>query len=252
MNRKNLWGGRARSSRGKLFAAVSCAGSFILLACAGEEPHKRVVVPRDRDSGTTSSNEVFPDGGEPSENKVCVLTRDFVEEHKACTADADCTVFEYLPKCCAEVSVVGIANSDLETAQACSDATSAVCNCSKGLKRTEDGRVVTASSPATVQCIEAQCVSRVSQRQCGATHQCNAGEICVSYENVPGGFLPDPDSKDNALLTFRCEPNPCSGGDGKLACDCAKPLCDARNDVERMCEIKHNAEVDLSCTAHRD
>ncbi|HET8934932.1 MAG TPA: hypothetical protein VFN67_15900 [Polyangiales bacterium] len=256
MNRKNLWGGRALSSSGNLRAAVSCAWSFILLACADAEPHARVVVPPEPpDSGSTSSNEVFPDGGEPARAQVCVVTEDYVAEHKACKADADCTVFEYQPTCCSEVNAVGITLNDLKAAQACSDAMDAACSCPKDfttLTRTEDGRAVTESSPATVQCIDSQCVSRVSQRQCGASHNCNPGEICVTYENVPGGFPPDPDSRDNALLTFRCEPNPCSSGDGKLACDCAKLLCDARNDVERMCEIKHNAEADLTCSAYHD
>jgi hypothetical protein len=194
---------------------------------------------------------MFPDGGEPaSTSEVCIVTVDYVAEHKACNADADCTVFEYQPKCCAEISAVGLAKNDLKAAQACSDAQDAVCDCPEGLTRTEDGRVVTQSSPPTVQCINSQCVSRVSQRQCGESRSCNPGEICVSYENVPDGFPPDPGSKDNVLYTYRCEPNPC--GSGKLACECAKRLCDARNDVERMCEIENNAEVDLTCAAYQD
>lgn len=232
-------------------AAGSCAWSIVLLACADAEPKKRAVVPHDDpDSGITSPNEMFPDSGRTAQSEVCIVTADYIEEHKACTSDADCTLFEYQPKCCAEVNVVGLTRADLEATQSCSDANDTVCDCPMGLSRTDDGRVVTESSPATVQCVDNQCVSSVSQRQCGASHTCAPDEICVTYENVPGGFPPDPDSKDNRLLTFRCELNPCDGS--RLECQCAKSLCDARNDVERMCEIKNNAESDLSCRAYHD
>jgi hypothetical protein len=235
-----------------LRAANSCAWSFILLACADAEPHKRVVVPNDESDGSLAPDKKYPDSGVTATSELCRVSEEFVAEHKACTSDIECTKFEYQKTCCAETHVVGLALADLKAAQDCDDTANVVCNCGKdpSLRRTEDGRVVTEQSPAEVQCIDKQCRSRVSRRQCGASLSCSDDQICVTYQNVEGGFPPDPDSKDNKLLTFRCEPNPCAGG--PLACGCAKRLCDARNDVARRCEIMNNAEVDLTCSAEPD
>jgi hypothetical protein len=208
-----------------------------------------VLPPPDPDSGTLAPDERYPDAGKPAESELCVVTADYVAEHKACASDTDCTLFEYQSTCCAESNVVGLTLADLTAARACADSIHPVCDCKKGLSRAEDGRVVTERSPAMVQCVDKQCVSRIAQRRCGASRSCTPGQICVTYENVPGGIPADTDSKDNAYLTFRCEPNPCHG---ELACDCAQPLCDARNDAVRMCEIMNNAEADLTCRPDHD
>ncbi|HET8938463.1 MAG TPA: hypothetical protein VFN67_33695 [Polyangiales bacterium] len=225
-----------------------------MLACAGADPHDRVVVPRTADSGLEESRAYpdtgVPDGDTPAERvELCLASEDYLAERKGCDSDADCTLFTYQAKCCEEELVVGITREGLASAQTCFDNRNTVCGCAPGLKRAEDGRVVTERSQAVVQCIDRQCSSSIAQRQCGASRTCAPDQICVSYQNVPGGFAPDPDSKDNAYLTFRCEPNPCENG---LACECAKSLCDARNDVVRNCEIKNNAEADMTCSAIQD
>jgi hypothetical protein len=219
---------------------VGCVGSIVLLACGDGD--KRVVVLREeKDSGTPTALEERPDGSGPR----CVVDDDYVSARKTCNSDADCSTFEYQPACCAEQHLfVGLASSDLEEAEICLATNKVACRCDPGLKRAEDGRVVNEGSTTGVQCIDQRCTSRVTERQCGAKRICNANEICVTYENVPGGTPPDPDSGDNALLTFRCEPNPCSV---RLDCTCAQTLCDAWKDVMRKCEIKNNEESDLTC-----
>jgi hypothetical protein len=240
LNITNFCGGRASSSRR---AAFGCVCSFVLLACATE--NKRVVPARQApDSGDF-------DGGLPprSTAELCLVTEQYVSERKGCASDADCSLLTYQPACCVDQLVVGIGSADLEAALICKETNNAVCRCPPGLIRTEDNRVVNEGSPATVQCFDQRCTSRVARRQCGATRVCTSDEICVTYENIPGGFPPDLDSGDNAYLTYRCEPNPCPN---QLGCDCAQPLCDARNDALRRCEIKNNAEADLTCRAFVD
>lgn len=236
MNITKVWGGSSRR------AAVGCVLSILLLACGDAD--RRVIVPREKkDSGTPTSTMELLDGSLPSPPD-CPVNEEYVAEHKACNSDTNCTVFEYLPVCCKEQHVVGLASSALDEAQICLEMSNVQCICEPGLKRAEDGRVVTKSSQPTAQCIEQRCTSRVTQRQCGAKRICAANEICVTYENVPGGTPPDPDSGDNVLLTFRCEPNPCPD---RLDCTCAQSLCDAWKDVMRKCEIKNNEESDLTC-----
>ena len=198
------------------------------------------------DGGTpTSTMELF-EGGAPAPNpERCRLDEAYFARQKVCSSDADCTVFTHQPACCSHRLVVGVATETLEAVETCAETNKLLCNCEPGLTRTEkDGRVVNDLSQATVQCINQRCTSLVTERPCGASRVCSQSEICVTYENVPGGIPPDPDSLDNAYLTFRCEPNPCQG---QLACACAQPLCDARNDAVRGCEIKNNEESDLTC-----
>ena len=236
LNITKFWGGGASSS-GR--AAFSCVFSIVLLAC-GDSGRETRVVPRDE--GAPTSPSVQADGSVPTDDPKCVVNQAFIDTRKACSSDADCALLPYQTSCCSELLMVGIAAERLEEVQAC---TKPICNCEPSLTRTEDGRAVTEhNSEATVQCIDQRCSSRVTQRQCGAKRVCAPNEICVTYENVPGGFPPDPDSGDNAYLTFRCEPNPCPD---HLDCDCAQPLCDARNDALRTCEIKNNEESDLTC-----
>ena len=232
MNITKFWGGRASSSRR---AALGCVLPFVLLAC-GADADRRVVIPRgEPDSGELADSET-------GQSQICFVDNDFVDERKACNSDADCASLTYQAICCGELVVAGIASERLADAEPC---TKPQCACAPGLTRAEDGRVITeGKTQPTVQCIDQRCTSRVAARQCGAKRLCAANEICVTYENVPGGFPPDPDSGDNAYLTFRCEPNPCPQ---QLDCACAQPLCDARDDAPRMCEIKNNEESDLTC-----
>lgn len=184
--------------------------------------------------------EEMPDGSGPP--LTCVVNEEFLDKRKACNSDADCELLTYQATCCNDLLVAGIAAEHLEEALAC---WKPICACKPGLPRTEDGRAVAeTTNPPSVQCIDQLCMSRVAERQCGTKRVCTPDEICVTYENVPGGFPPDPDSGDNMYLTFRCEPNPCPD---RLDCACARPLCDARNDVLRTCEIKNNEESDLTC-----
>jgi hypothetical protein len=187
---------------------------------------------------------IVADGSTLLPDNVCAVNEDYIAERKACSSDADCSSLTYQALCCTELLLVGIAKDQLRDAQACMASKEVVCACAPGLERAEDGRVVNERGETEVRCIEQQCTSRVSQRLCGAKQTCAAGEICVSYENVPGGPPPDPDSGDNAYLTFRCEPNPCAN---QLACECARRLCDAHDGAVRMCEIKNNAETDMTC-----
>ncbi len=242
LNITKFWGGRASSSSR---AALSCVFSLVLPACADSGRATRVV-PRDDSSAPTLREERY-DGSAPQEDEKCVVNEEFLETRKACGSDADCALISYQAACCSDLLVVGIAAEHLEDAQRCTKPT---CACEPGLTRAEDGRAVTdPSSQPVVQCIDQRCSSRVTQRQCGAKRVCAPSEICVTYENVAGGFPPDPDSGDNVYLTFRCEPNPCPD---LLDCACAKPLCDARNDALRRCEIKNNKESDLTCRPFAD
>ena|GEM_PF-4173338 len=237
MNIKKFLGGRASSS---CRAALSCVFSLVLPAC-GDSGRGTRVVPRDDSRAPTSLDE-RRDGSVPQEDVKCVLNEQLIETRKACSSDADCASISYQVSCCSDLLVVGIAAEHLEDAQKC---TKPICACAPGLTRAEDGRAVTdPNTQPVVQCIDQRCSSRVTQRQCGAKRVCAPKEICVTYENVPGGFPPDPDSGDNVYLTFRCEPNPCPD---HLDCACAQPLCDARSDAPRGCEIKNNEESDLTC-----
>lgn len=237
LNITKFWGGRAFSS---CRAALSCVFAIVLPAC-GDADRPTHVLPRE-DSSTPTSKDEHPDGSVLQRDEKCVVNEAFLDARKACTSDTDCAPFSYQTVCCSDLLVVGIAAEHLEDAQSC---TKPLCACQPSLTRAEDGRAVTdPNTPPTVQCIDQRCSSRVTQRQCGTKRVCASNEICVTYENVPGGIPPDPDSGDNVYLTFRCEPNPCPD---RLDCACAKPLCDARNDALRSCEIKNNEESDLTC-----
>lgn len=212
-----------------------------MLPACGDSGRGTRWVPRDDSSAPTLTNE-RPDGSVAQQDEKCVLNEKLIEARKACSSDADCALLSYQTICCSDLLVVGIAAERLEDAQTC---TKAICACEPSLTRAEDGRaVIDPTTQPVAQCIDQRCFSRVTQRQCGAKRICAPNEICVTYENVPGGIPPDPDSGDNVYLTFRCEPNPCPD---HLDCSCAQPLCDARNDAPRTCEIKNNKESDLTC-----
>jgi hypothetical protein len=222
------------------------------LACSSEPP-RVVAVPPTTDSGTDASDEIDA-AARPNVVEMCIVDEAYVEARKGCSVAEDCALFTYQATCCAEQQVVGIALEDRDEAQACADRFTSNCRaCDPTPKRAEDGRVVSDASIAAVQCVDNRCVSWVAKRECGETTSgpriCESDEICVVYENVEGGLQSDPDSADDKGKTYRCEPNPCPG---PLACSCAQALCDARNDVARTCEIKNNAEADLTCRAHRD
>lgn len=223
---------------------MSCVLAIALQACA--EPHeKRFLIPPDERDAETASSEL-PDSGSAdsgqAQAQICVLNEAYVEARKACNSDADCSSVEYQTTCCEEQWTAGIASEYLETALTC---VKPRCGCEPLMTRAEDGRaLVEGNAVATVQCVEQRCTTRITERQCGSQRLCGPNEICVTYENVPGGLPPDPDSGDNAYLTFRCEPNPCPE---RLDCTCAQALCDARNDVPRSCEIRTNQESDLTC-----
>ena len=246
-----FWGGTCAVGFGRAAAAaLSCALLMSTPACNGSD--KRIVSvkppeppePPEPDADTPTGMGDIPDGSLP-----CVFDAKYLAAHRACSVDADCAEFTYEVTCCpdAESLLVAVAKSELEQVQACADVSKLMCgNCPNALTRAEDGRVVSEQSLATVQCVERQCVSSVGPRDCGSRMTCGAHEICVTYQNVPDGIQPDPDSPDNKLLTFSCVPNPCQG---ELDCDCVQPICDARNDTERKCEIKHNGESDVTCTA---
>jgi hypothetical protein len=231
-------------ARAAAFGCV-CILALTVSACGSEERPKAIVRPSD----DPTAMDMYPDGGVLSPSERCVVSPDYLLDRKACNTAADCEQFTFVPVCCMEVHVVGVARDRLAEVQTCASDNDNVCACAPSLKRAEDGRVVTNESPAALACIENQCVTRIAERSCGATKRCRADEICVVYDNVPGGIPPDPDSQDNAYLTFKCEPNPC--GD-RLDCDCALQLCKARNDAERTCQIKNVDNADLNCKPYLD
>jgi hypothetical protein len=245
-----FWGTTARS-RG---AALSCALAISLLACDARGREKHVLF-KAIDADASLSPNVVPDGSVPSDSNTpparCAVDTTYLAKHKRCGVDADCALLDYQVNCCPEADLarVAVAATDHEEVQACVDSTKVVCICPAGLTRAEDGRVVSESGAAIARCIDQKCVSSVGARDCGSRATCGAREICVTYENVEGGIPPDPDSPDNKLLTFRCVPNPCQN---QLSCDCVQPICAARNDVERACEIKRNANSDVTCRAFPD
>lgn len=238
-----------------MVAAVSCGLTISFLGC--EDARKKTVVVRpapELDSGTETGASMLADGSVPAEGAVperCLVNSEYLAGHKRCSVDAECAPFTYQSTCCpeAEKTLVSIAAADAEEVQACADSIKVVCACHDGLTRAEDGRVVTDSSPAIVRCVQDKCVSSIGPRSCGSRTTCGAHEICVTYENVPGSAPPDPDSPDNSYLTYKCVPNPCQD---QLDCGCVQPICDARNDVPRKCEIKRNAESDATCSAVRE
>lgn len=201
-----------------------------------------MVVPPQQDSGEVDASL------SPGELQCEPTRKEIISNHQACESDDDCMRFKYQAACCMDVQLVGVDSTAVEHIQRCLDEKKPVCSCEPGLTRTDDGRVVTVRSQTGVECIDQRCTSRVTQRQCGSKRVCGPKEICVTYENSPG-TQPDPDSGDNAYLTFRCEPNPCPD---KLDCDCAQPMCDAYEDSGRRCEIKNNEESDLTCSRFAD
>lgn len=218
-------------------------------------PTTSVAPPEAPDASTAMSQtdvtSMDDDAGGIAHTQTCRFDLAFLTARKTCSTDDDCTLFDYQPSCCpTDVRVVGIARFELDEAEACAEA-QRTCGCDKEPlpDRAEDGRVVNELSTVVARCIAGQCTSRVTQRECGNSHICEPGELCVSYENVAGGLPPDPDSKDNAILTYRCEPDPCHD---RLDCSCAKALCDARDDVPRKCEIKRSADADVVCAAAKE
>lgn len=194
---------------------------------------------------------VVPDEDAGVEAARCTIDEAYIGRHKACREDDDCAVFSYRQACCTQPHVVGISADSLEEAEACrapSERRCGACDDNALPNRAEDERVVSEVSLAVALCIDGRCQSRVASRACGASRRCGPKEICVSYENVIGGIPPDPDSKDNALVTFRCVPNPC--GTKPLSCECIQPVCDVRNDTTRQCEVKRNFDTDVHCSAY--
>jgi hypothetical protein len=223
-----------------------------MFGCDATPKRTVVVTPTpDRDAGPETGTAILPDGSVPADAEVherCLIDSEYLADHKRCSVDDDCALFTYQTTCCpdADKALVSVASADLEEVEACAGTIKVVCACQGGLTRTEDGRVVTESGPPLARCVEQKCVSAIGPRSCGKRATCGAHEICVTHENVEGGFPPDPDSLDNKLLTYRCVPNPCQD---QLDCECVQPICDARNDVPRKCEIKRNADSDVTCIA---
>lgn len=245
--------GTSPCSRGALamgmVAALSCGLTVSMFGCDSARKRTIVVTPNaELDSGTETGTAMLSDGSVPER---CVIDDEYLAGHKGCSVDADCAVFSYQASCCPEAdkALVSVAKADLEQVEACAASTKVTCSCHDGLTRTEDGRVVTDSSPAVAHCVEQKCTSAIGPRSCGSRTTCGAHEICVTYENVEGGLPPDSDSPDNKLLTYRCLPNPCRD---QLDCECVQPICDARNDVARKCEIERNTVSDVTCSAVRE
>ncbi|MET0389410.1 MAG: hypothetical protein ABW321_25775 [Polyangiales bacterium] len=196
-------------------------------------------MPNPRDAGLTEMNV-----------ERCVVDQALLDEHKACASDEDCVVLAYRPTCCDYTRVVGVARSETDVVQRCADEAPPLCTCDSLPHRAEDGR---ASDPAAknvrASCVEGRCQSRVTKRNCGPIKVCTENELCVSYGNVPGQAPDEAGQSNNAYLSYACVANPCASS---LTCSCAQPVCAARDDVDRKCEIELNVDCDVACVPYRD
>jgi hypothetical protein len=181
----------------------------------------------------------------------CKITPQWLEPHKQCSMDADCETVAYRSSCCPTQQLVGVSRADADLVQACADEAPTPCNQSMCLghpDRTEDGRAVQADfSNVAVHCVQNTCQTTVTTRPCGKDLNCNADEVCVVYENVPGSPPAVPGTGANAGYSYACRQNSC--GDKRLDCTCAHALCDSLQDVLRRCavDLTDAAEGDVYC-----
>jgi hypothetical protein len=186
-----------------------------------------------------------------NETPHCKITPQWLEPHKQCSVDADCETVAYRSSCCPAQDIVGVSRADADTVQACADEAPAPCNnstCVQRPDRAEDGRAVQADfSNVAVRCVQNTCQSSVTTRACGKDLNCNADEVCVVYENVPGSPPAVPGTGANAGYSYACRQNSC--GDKRLDCTCAHALCDSLQDVLRRCAVDFTeaAEGDVYC-----
>jgi hypothetical protein len=232
---------------------------MLLAACAGDESQRAstaVVVPSATPDAAQSDVNPATDGdGGPagSSTATCTITPQWLRPYKACTVDADCETVAYRQTCCPAQQIVGVSHTDADQVQACADQAAAPCNnssCAGRPDRAEDGRAVqTDFSDVTVHCVDNACQTAVAERACGKSLTCEAGEVCVIYQNVPGSAPPLPDSGENALFSYACAKNSC--GDKHLDCSCAQALCDSRADVPRRCAVDFTqaSQSDVFCSA---
>jgi hypothetical protein len=181
---------------------------------------------------------------------ICRIDDDYLTDRKDCTADSDCVVVAYHPSCCSQqvAAAVNVTAAD-EVRQCVKDGPPACfgSNCGPEPDRAEDGRasVIGDFRDVVARCVAGQCQSSVSDRMCGMKHNCSATQVCIEYGNVPGGTPPDPDSGDNAFVTYTCVDNPCAPK--PLACECAQAACNLRKDATRSCQIELATSSDVAC-----
>lgn len=182
----------------------------------------------------------------------CTITPGYLQARKQCDADADCALVSYRPTCCENVNVAGIAKDRADEVRECNEQGPPACRCENmPPNRADDGRATLDNTFAdvVVACVAGQCRSSVNTRTCGAKRVCKVGELCVAYGLTAGDPQPDPESGDNAYLSYECLPNPCTDA---LTCTCAQAACDAKSGVSRKCEIELNSDSDVACVPYRD
>jgi hypothetical protein len=217
--------------------------------CGGAESLKTVSVQVTPATDADSVDATVPatSDAERAGGSTCLVTPAYLRDRKTCARDSECEAVSYRPDCCATMRWVGVAVSALADVRACADAAPAVCvTCAVRPTRAEDGRSG-ATEDVVARCVEGQCRAVVETRHCGDVLTCKANELCVASGNVPGSALPAPGSGD-VLISYTCAPNPCRG---EIDCSCAQPLCDARKDAVRLCEIEFSADADVQCVPMR-
>lgn len=181
---------------------------------------------------------------------ICTINDAYLAHHKACTVDADCVVVPYHPSCCSQQVAAAVNTASADDVRECVKNGPPACfgsNCTPEPDRAEDGRasVVGGFNDVVAHCVDKFCQSSVSDRMCGMKHKCTPTQICIEYGNIPGSPPPDPDSGDNAFVTYDCVDNPCAPD--PLTCECAQAACDLRKDATRSCQIELATSSDVAC-----
>lgn len=224
---------------------IFCWAWLSVAGCGGGDGHPAytgVAVPSEPDARTQPSQIDSP-------NARCRIDERYLADYKQCAVDTDCELIAYHPTCCTTRKLAGIARRDHETVTACLAAERPRCACDEEPERAEDGRVASADATTVIaQCVAGRCMSHVDMRDCGRNKVCAPTELCVVYGNVPGSPLEeDAGPGENVLVSYQCEPNPCSG---ELSCDCAQDVCAQRDDALRKCELERSSDADIACVPY--
>jgi len=227
---------------------------MLLTACTAQGAGtSAVTVATGTDAGQDETeSDAATSGAQMPSGPPCKVSESWLQPHKMCKADSDCTTVNYRTSCCATEQVVGVNHMDVDQVQACADNAPPICmaadSCNGMESRAEDGRSPNADlTNVAASCIDNICQSKVTTRSCG-TASCQADELCVVYQNTAGT---QSDGTGNALFGYACLKNPCQQ---QLDCTCAQTLCDARADVVRTCSVKFATanEGDIFCTPEAD
>jgi hypothetical protein len=225
----------------------------VLAAACGKEDavHPVKIIHDVVDAGDTDADAAMSLITLPNENTICQVNDAYLADRKACAADSDCVVVPYHPSCCSQQVAAGVSAAAADEVRNCVKNGPPACfgsNCGPNPNRAEDGRasVVGEFKDVVARCIDDTCQSFVSDRMCGMKHKCSPTQVCIEYGNVPGGPAPDPDSGDNAFVTYTCVDNPCAPN--PLTCDCAQAACDLRQDgATRTCQVELATSSDVAC-----